>query len=151
MLFRQELSNSQQTMCEWTSVEVAKLWKIFTNGDFYTHSCLLLNTWLVWLNNVLLSIRVMLPNSVECRSYAMNKQQIVLSQDRSFFVSRQKVSVLSEIVNIFHIWRLLHWCWVLRTNNRCVESQHQCRSRQMWKISQIHLEHSHPLLRKNVV
>ena len=26
--------------------------------------------------------------------------------------NRQKVSVLGEFVNIFYIWRLLHWCWV---------------------------------------
>ena len=36
------------------------------------------------------------------------------SKTRSWICTsqRQKVSVLGEFVNIFHIWRLLHWCWL---------------------------------------
>ena len=75
------------------------LW-IFSNfGDFYTY--------VEWLNTsvVFLSIR---GHTNELKVY---HEQIVESRQVILYY-RQNVSVLGEHVKIFHIWRLLHWCWL---------------------------------------
>ena len=95
-LFRQDYSFFV-TDKKW--VYWVNLWIFSTFGDLYT-DVQWLNTSVVYSSHKRTSLWVETLPWIDC------------SVMTTFFSNRQIVNVLGEFVNSFHIWRLLHWCWL---------------------------------------
>ena len=130
------------------SVEVSKMWKIFTNSPITLTFCLLQKNDLSWLNNLfMVSFQL-----IKISSYAKYKQQMCWvtqyhcrsrrmwniftnSPSTLTFCLLQKMTTLAWTIYSWLAFNTLGCPLSQRINYRCVESlEHQCRSRQMWKI-----------------